>query len=379
MDTDARYCRSHGMGIRVALITPPLDSSGGIGRLMSYVIQTMSADDIAIRLLDPRGHSRRPILSILPLSRAWLELVLLGLTGGVDIAHINISSHGSSLRKAIMLWTCRVLRIPTILHLHASEYPAFFGSLPRLGKAVIRRTFSSAAVVMVLGGKWRDYVSHELQVPADKVAVMLNAAPGPTTIQAPKARGADPLRILFLGRLGARKGVPEILRALADSRVRREPWVAVLAGDGEIALYRAEAQKLGLADRVTFSGWVDAGHAQQLLSESDLLLLPSHAEGLPMSVIEAFAHGIPVVSTPVGAIPDIVENEINGLLVPSGDSVQLADALLRLMDDEPLRLMLAQNARRTWEERLTVGSYARDLALCWRRISADARAVRASA
>lgn len=372
-DTDARYCRSCGMAIRVALITPPLDSSGGIGRLMSYVVQTMSADDIAIRLLDPRGRSRRPILSILPLTRAWLELLFLGLTGRVDVAHINISSHGSSLRKAVMLWTCRLLRIPTILHLHASEFPEFFDSLPRPGKVFIRRTFSSADFVMVLGARWRDYVCDELRVPVDRVAVMLNAAPGPVTMRAPKARGADPLRILFLGRLGARKGVPEILRALADSRVRREPWVAVLAGDGEIALYRAEAQRLGLDHRVTFSGWVDSDHAQQLLSESDLLLLPSHAEGLPMSVIEAFAHGVPVVSTPVGAIPDIVENDINGLLVRSGDSVQLADALLRLMDDEPLRLILAENARRTWEERLNVASYARELALCWRRMSVSTR------
>jgi len=358
------------MATRVALITPPLDSSGGIGRLMSYVVTAMSADDITIRLLDPRGRSLRPILSVFPLARAWLELVRLVLTRRVDVAHINMSSHGSSIRKPVMLWTCRLFRVPVILHLHASEYPEFFDALPQLAKAFLRRTFSNADAVLVLGLRWQDYVCRELRVPAQKVTVLLNAAPGPDVIRAPQARGSDPLRMLFLGRLGKRKGVPEILQALADSRVRHESWIAVLAGDGDIALYRAEAERLGIDDRVTFSGWVDANDAQQLLIESDLLLLPSHAEGLPMSVIEAFAHGVPVVGTPVGAIPDILENGVNGLLVQSDDSVQLAEAILTLLHDEPQRLRLAENARRTWEERLDIASYVRELALFWHHVSA---------
>lgn len=357
------------MAMRVVLITPPLDSSGGIGRLMSYVIAATPAEEIAIRHLDPRGRSLRPICSIFPLVRAWLELVLLGLARSVDVAHINVSSHGSSIRKPVMLWTCRLFRIPVVLHLHASQYPEFFDALPQLAKAFLRRTFSAADLVLVLGRRWQHYVCRELAVPTEKVAVLLNASPGPGVIQAQLARGSDPLRILFLGRLGRRKGVPEILQALADSRVRHEPWTAVLAGDGDIAFYRSEAERLGLDDRVRFSGWVDAADAHDLLVDTDLLLLPSHAEGLPMSLIEAFAHGVPVISTPVGAIPDILEGGVNGLLVQSGSSAQLADALLTLIDDEPLRLTLAQNARRTWEERLDIASYARELARCWSRAS----------
>jgi glycosyltransferase involved in cell wall biosynthesis len=361
------------MATRVALITPPLESSGGIGRLMSYVVATMSAEDVAIRVLDPRGSSLRPILSIFPLARAWLQLVSLGLTRGVDVAHINVSSHGSSIRKPVMLWTCRLFHIPVVLHLHASEYPEFFDSLPQPAKAFLRRTFSRADLVLVLGSRWKDFVCHELHVPAEKVVVLLNASPGPSTIRTLKTRGSEPLKILFLGRLGKRKGVPEILQALNDVRVRHKPWIATLAGDGDIALYSAEAERLGLDDRVVFPGWVDTDEAQQLLAESDLLLLPSRAEGLPMSVIEAFAYGVPVVGTPVGAIPDILGEDVNGLLVQPGDDVQLADALLKILNDEPLRLKLAQNARRTWEERLDIASYGRKLASCWSRVAAGER------
>jgi glycosyltransferase involved in cell wall biosynthesis len=358
------------MAIRVALITPPLDSSGGIGRLMSYVAKTIPADDVAITLLDPRGRSQRPILSIFPLVGTWMELIMLGLTRRVDVAHINMSSHGSSIRKPVLLWTCKLLRIPVVLHLHASEYPEFFEPLPRVAKTLLRRTFSSATLVLVLGSTWRDYVHRELGVPTDRVVVLLNGAPGPARTNVPQARRPDdPLRIVFLGRLGRRKGVPELLQALADSRVREKPWLATFAGDGDVDFYRDEARGLGLEDRVRFEGWLDTPAAHELLLKSDLLVLPSHAEGLPMSIIEAFAHGVPVVSTPVGSIPDVLEHGVNGLLVDSGNSTQLTDAFLRLLEDERLRSRLAENARRTWEHRLDIASYARELALCWNRVA----------
>jgi glycosyltransferase involved in cell wall biosynthesis len=336
--------------------------------MMSYALAAMSAEEISVTLIDPRGQTSRPALSIFPLTRAWIELMFLGLAHRVDVAHINISSHGSSIRKPALLWTCRLLGIPVVLHLHASEYPEFFDSLPRFAKALLRRTFSSATRVLVLGATWKDYVCRELHVPEDKVTVLLNASPGPRS-HTSSERGAESLRILFLGRLGARKGLPEILAALADHRVSSEPWAATLAGDGDVALYRREVDRLGLSDRVTLTGWVSSADAEQLLAESHLLLLPSHAEGLPMSIIEAFAHGVPVVSTPVGAIPDIVEPGRNGLLVDAGNGLQLADAILAILGDESLRLQLAQNARRTWEQRLDITSYVHELALHWRLAS----------
>lgn len=358
------------MATRIALITPPLDSSGGIGRLMSYVLASMPRTEAEIYVLDPRGHSQRPIWSVFSLARAWVTLVALGVARRVDVAHINMSSHGSSVRKPIMLWTCRMLRIPVILHLHASEYPAFFSTLPPLAKRFLRRTFAAADVVLVLGSQYREYVCNDLAVPARKVRVLLNGSPGPDSapVRAPRS-GSEPLKILFLGRLGERKGVPELLAALADHRFDAVQWLATLAGDGDVAHYRAQARALGLGERVRFPGWVSTPDANRLLLESDVLVLPSRAEGLPMSVIEAFAYGVPVVSTAVGAIGDIVEHGFNGLLVPAGDSAPLADALLTLLADDSLRRRLACNARRTWENELDIASYARKLTSYWQTTS----------
>lgn len=357
------------MAIRVALITPPLDASGGIGRLMSYVVTAMPSEDVAITVLDPRGRSRLPLLSLFPLVRAWLTLILLGATRRVDVAHINMSSHGSSIRKPVMMWTCRLFRIPTILHLHASEYPEFYAALPSVFKSLLRITFSNADMVLVLGVSWQRYLCDELRVPEAKVKVLLNGAPGPPRLDHPRSRGTDPLKVLFLGRLCERKGVRHMLEALGDPRVRNESWIATLAGDGASAPYRRRAEELGLADRVSFSGWVDSDEARAMLADTDVLVLPSHAEGLPMSVIEAFAHGVAVVSTPVGAIPEILEDAVNGLLVSPGDSAQLAQALLTILQDEPLRRRLAESGRRTWEDRLDISSFSQQLALFWRELA----------
>lgn len=356
------------MAKRIALITPPLDSSGGIGRLMSYVLALLPLTEAKIHVLDPRGRSQRPILSVFPLVRAWVTLVALGLARRVDVAHINMSSHGSSVRKPIMLWTCRMLRIPVILHLHASEYPEFFSTLPSLAKRFLRRTFAAADVVLVLGSHYREYVCNELAVPACKVKVLLNGSPGPDCAPM-RTRRSEPLKILFLGRLGERKGVPELLAALADRRLTAVQWLATLAGDGDVAHYRAQASALGLGERVRFPGWVSTPQANRLLLESDVLVLPSRAEGLPMSVIEAFAYGVPVVSTAVGAIGDVVEHGVNGLLIPVGDSTPLANALLMLLDDDSLRRRLACNARRTWENELDIASYAQKLTSYWQTTS----------
>jgi glycosyltransferase involved in cell wall biosynthesis len=355
--------------IHVALVTPPLDSSGGIGRLMSYVVATVPSSDYDIVLLDSRGHGRHPALSIFSLTWVLVSLVGMKAMRRVDLAHINMAERGSSVRKIAVGGVCRLLRIPFVLHLHASEFQAFFDPLPTPLKALVRCTFSNADLVLVLGQAWRDYLCDDVGLPRNRVSILLNAAPGPSGPAQLKAKVGDPLNLLFLGRLGIRKGVPELLTALSDHRLRNERWVATLAGDGDVNLYRKEAQRLDLADRLTFPGWVSMAETQELLRQSDVLVLPSHAEGLPMSVIEAFANSVPVVSTRVGALPDVIENGVNGLLIEPGNSGELLNALMTLLHDDNFRMTLAKNARRTWERHLDMATYTTTLTSNWRRLA----------
>ena len=359
--------------LRVALVSPPLDASGGIGRVTSCALAALRPGDAGVRVLDSRGHSASPVLSLLPLLRVCATLLALGARRAVDVVHVNMSSHGSTVRKCAVVAACRCVRLPVVLHLHASSYPEFFERLPAPARRIVRATFRSARSVVVLSESWRAYVCTTLAVPPARVTVLPNAAPGPSRATPVPRRDGEPAQLLFLGRLGERKGVPELLAALGRPPLRERSWRLTLAGDGDVPAYRRRAAELGLADRVRFTGWVDEAATRALLGQAHVLVLPSHAEGSPMAVIEAMAHAVPVVATPVGGIPELVTSGVEGLLVPPGDADALAAALLRLLDDEPLRRSLAVGARAAWARTHTPEVYAAGLAALWRRAPAPAR------
>jgi len=151
--------------------------------------------------------------------------------------------------------------------------------------------------------------------------------------------------LLFLGYLSARKGVPELLQALASLPSRTRYWRATLAGGGPVDEFRKRAEKLGILDKVSFPGWVDEAGVRALCGQADVLVLPSHAEGLAMSILEGMSHGLAVIATPVGAHSEVIEPENSGLFVPPGDVPTLAGALARVIDDESLRQRLGRGGR----------------------------------
>jgi glycosyltransferase involved in cell wall biosynthesis len=180
---------------------------------------------------------------------------------------------------------------------------------------------------------------------------------------------------VFLGYLSARKGVPELMEALASPAMAVLPWRAMLAGGGPIDEFKARAAALGLSDRVAFPGWIDQVAASALCAAADILVLPSHAEGLAMSVLEGLAHGLAVVATPVGAHAEVLESERSGLLTPPGDVAGLSAALARVVGDPALRNRLRAGARQRFLDRFDVRSYAVSLARLHVRLLAGRRAL----
>ena len=105
-----------------------------------------------------------------------------------------------------------------------------------------------------------------------------------------------------------------------------------MAGGGPVDIYRALAAELGIADRVTFTGWVSQDAARALMVNSDALILPAYDEGLPLVILEALASRTPVICTPVGSIPEVLEDRRTALFVSPGDEAGIAAAILTLID-----------------------------------------------
>lgn len=163
-------------------------------------------------------------------------------------------------------------------------------------------------------------------------------------VRAELGLGDEPIGII-VARLDRLKGHAVLLRAAAALRDRGLPFTLLVAGDGaERAPLEALAVELGLgADRVRFLGF--RKDVPDLLAASDFFVLPSETEGLPLSVLEAMAHRLAVIATPVGGVPELVPDEHHGLLVPVRDVDALAQALARVVADADLRATLGAHAQ----------------------------------
>ena len=164
--------------------------------------------------------------------------------------------------------------------------------------------------------------------------------------------------MLFLCLLGKRKGIYDLLDALAFS-VKNIPELYLrIGGNGDIQLAKAYAHELDLDPYVEFLGWVGNTEKNQLLRDADIFILPSYNEGLPVSIIEAMSWGIPVISTKVGGIPELLEDEVSGCLIKPGDIPALQNRLEQLARDIGMRNRIGSAGKEIIQQQ-----YAKDIIL----------------
>jgi glycosyltransferase involved in cell wall biosynthesis len=358
---------------RILLLCPGgLEHGGGIGRQMGYFLSALpqAAETPAYRIIDTRGpwflgSARRRIpLSALYLMAAALRIAWTGIAGRPALIHANITGRGSTLRKLALTAVARLVLLPYVLHVHDYDYAADIRTRGGVMRRLVRGMFAAAEQTIVLGAEAERALRAALALPEARILVLPNAVPdpNPAPLEGGRVSAASPVHLVFLGYLSARKGVPELLEALASPALAALSWRATLAGGGPVEEFRAKAAALGLGDRVAFPGWIDQPAAKTLCAAADILVLPSHAEGLAMSVLEGLAHGLAVVATPVGAHAEVIEPEQSGLLTPAGEVAALSAALTRLITDKALRERLGAGARQRFLGRFDVRFYSMRLA-----------------
>jgi glycosyltransferase involved in cell wall biosynthesis len=352
--------------LRVVWTTPHGPTgTGGMDRLTDLVTAATHADrrlGVELTPLITKWRWGRGIGAFV-FAFALARFARLAMVRRVDVLHINVAAHGSAYRKMILAQLARWLAVPYIVHIHAGKFGPFWNQAsPRIAAAVDRFLEHSAGII-VLGREFADMVTARLPDVEAKVHLLYNATPSRRRNPNPLTPGRT-LQLTSLGLLGPRKNTTQLIEALGRLGPRAD-WRATIAGDGEVEKARAQVKALGLADRVAIPGWLDQAAIQRLLESTDIFVLPSLSEGLPMAILEAFSYGIAVVATPVNAIPDVVGHERNGLLVPVRDLDALVAALTRLMDDAELRCTLGAQGLREHTERYTLEAYMQRIKGIW--------------
>jgi glycosyltransferase involved in cell wall biosynthesis len=208
-------------------------------------------------------------------------------------------------------------------------------------------------------------------VPSECIDIIPNAVPGPANLVRYKNQEeeAEP-HILFLGQLHRRKGVHDLIAALAQREVADLRWTATLAGGGpDQAVFEEQAAQAGLRHRISFPGWLTHSATRSLLETSAILVLPSYAEEMAMSVLEGMAFGLCIVCTPVGALAEVVEDGVSALIVSPGDIHGLAVALARCITDHELRQRLGRSARDAHLRGYNIADYQKRIEAVYQRLT----------
>lgn len=348
----------------VYLVTPGgLTAKGGIGRMVDYIHRTWNVPGAPMVVVDSYGPGPKYLMPFYFLA-CVLRILAAAAAGKIGLLHIHMSERLSVLRKGTLVHLGKAFGIPVVLHLHGADFADYCRSLPEPRLQKVRSMVGKADAVVTLGKFWHDFVRDELHVDPQRITILHNAVPGPEAVA---ERTNTPCRFLFLGVVCERKGVPTLLSALAEPRMAQLDWTMDIAGNGEVDFYKSEAVRLGIEHRVRFLGWIDEHGAKRLLEQSDVLVLPSRNEGLPMAILEAMAYGLPIVSTPVGSIADAVINGENGFLTPVGDGKSLAAALSSLARDAPLRRRMGACARQRYLDMFNITAFNVRLAEIFRR------------
>ena len=288
----------------------------------------------------------------------------------VSLVHINTSLNARAcLRDLAYLAVAKMLGARVVYQVHGGELPRRIFEGSRLLTAFLRRTLQVPDLVVVLAQveleAYRDFIpgQHVVALPNGIDCRAFGAVP---TV---RSRSDEPLRLVYIGRVAREKGLYETLQGIRLAHELGVDARLVIAGNGaEETRLRRYAQALGVAPRVCFVGSVFGADRVKLLAGADVMVLPSYSEGLPYALLEGMAAGIPVIATPVGAIPDVVSDGIHGFLVPPRDGKAIAEALAVLAGDRERLSWMSRACRRRIRAAFSIDRLAQELALHYARI-----------
>jgi glycosyltransferase involved in cell wall biosynthesis len=351
------------VSLRVLMLGPDLQVRGGVAAVESALIGALPPDIQVTQLATMvEGSKWRKIVTF---TEAIVRTVA-HLRTRPDVVHIHFASHASSVRKMLLARLALARGARLIMHAHGGGYRDYWAKLSPPARVATLQTLCRAHCLIVLGETWREFFA-SLGVPRERIVVLPNPVALPAVL--PKRLGRSFVRLVYLGLFARFKGVFDLIDAL--TRLRPEclgRTRLVLAGNGEVTQVRDLVERRGLARFVEVRDWLSPSERDRLLASADAFVLPSYIEGLPMSLLESMAWGLPVISTAVGSIPEHVHDGMQGLLVQPGDVSELAGAIDRIVMDDALRRSMGERARVAVEP-LSTELYARKVAAIYRLVA----------
>ena len=307
---------------KVLFIGPDLKGRGGIVSVLQ-----------AYRDALPTFHfistnSRRGLIpGLFNFARTLVALPFIRLFRPYTTLDIHGANGKSWTRKRLIINLGHILGYKIVFHMHGGELRKYVAAK---GTEYYMKCFRKCRHVVFLTDAWTKYAQQELG--CTNAVTLMNIVPTPTMAKQPRTEGA-PISLVYLGYIYKEKGIFDLLDVIASNRDRWLGHLTLTIG-GQWNEYRVLnfIKDNDLGGIVKFVGWVSGDDKATILSKTDILILPSYYEGLPISILEAMSYAMPVITTPVGGIPEVVTDGVEGTLFTPGDKAAMTRAIDRYIE-----------------------------------------------
>jgi len=328
--------------LRLAIVGPLPPPSGGMANQCRQLVRLLREEGLVVELVQTNSAYTPAWVGSIPVLRAFFRLIpyLMALwraAGRNQLFHIFANSGWAWHLFAAPAVTIAQLRgIPVIVNYRGGNADPFLASAP----GYVSRMLRGVAAVVTPSGFLRD-VFAKYDIPATIIANIID-------LNRFKKRqsvfGNHAPHLIVARNFEEIYDIPTAIRAFSSACKRFPHARLTLAGTGpEREACERLATELGIRERIHFAGRIDNDRIPELYADADIAINPSTVDNMPISILEAYASGVPVVTTDVGGIPYIAEHERTALLVPARNPEAMADAILRLLDTPSLAETLITN------------------------------------
>jgi glycosyltransferase involved in cell wall biosynthesis len=249
----------------------------------------------------------------------------------IQVVHIHSAKSGSLYRKLIIAFIAKkFFKKKVVNHIHTGHFKNFYDNSNWISKKSIRYYLQLNDATITVSDFWKGYFIESFNL--KNVYKLNNIVPTPGFRN--KIEKENTVNFLFLGVITNKKGIFDLVNLIAENKKELEKKIKlIIGGSGDSNLLQQIIKNYQLENCIDFKGWVTGNEKEKLLQDSDVYILPSYFEGVPISILEAMSFGKPIISTNVGGIPEVVENGVNGVLVTPGDKKALLNAMLYYTND----------------------------------------------
>ncbi len=346
----------------IIITSPSLDINenvSGISSVVKLIIDNNQGQDYLhfnVGRPDNEVSKFKSILRILKMYYMWV--LLLVKHRDIDLIHFNLPLTSKSIiRDYVLLFFAKAMRFNVVLHIHGGDF-LFKKGIPTVPKFILDRIFSYGYSVIVLSQKEKDFLSNKYSL--SDVKVLPNSVEIGSVLDRDTSSQIEKLDILYIGRITEDKGVEYMLRAFEVLKLNGKPFTLHFAGIPD-KTSKIEMFKKVLGDNFVYHGVVSGDKKRDLLTKTNIFILPSFYEGLPMSMLESMAYGLLPVVTNVGSIDTVVTNEVNGLFIDKKSVESIINKVNWILDNLSEVDKMSFNAQQTIIKYFSAENYILEL------------------